>query len=77
MFRSRLTNWNDVKNFRKGQIKGNMMIFFDYTEHHKKWNNGKKLAKFLSGNGGAVPSSYNIKTDELLNLMKEYKRKSK
>jgi hypothetical protein len=77
LFRSSFTKWTDVKDFREGQIKGNKMIFFDYTDNHKMWNNAKKVAKFLSGNEGAVQSSYNIKTDRLLNLMKEYKRKSK
>ena len=77
LFRSSFTKWTDVKDFREGQIKCNKMIFFDYTDDHKKWNTGKKVAKFLSGYEGAVQSSYNIKTDRLLNLMKEYKRKSK
>ncbi len=77
LFKSSFTKWSDVKDFRKGQIKGNKMIFFDYTDQHKKWNSGKKVAKFLSGNEGAVQSSYNIKTDELLNLMNEYKLKNK
>lgn len=77
LFKSSFTKWSDVKDFREGQIKGNKMIFFDYTDQHKKWNNGKKVAKFLSGKEGAVQSSYNIKTDELLNLMKEYKMNSK
>ena len=77
LFKSSFTRWSDVKDFRKGQIKGNKMIFFDYTDQHKKWNSGKKVAKFLSGNEGAVQSYYNIKTDELLNLMKEYKLNNK
>lgn len=77
LLKSNFTKWSDVKDFRKGQIKGNNMIFFDYTDQHKKWNSGKKAAKFLSGNEGAVQSFYNIKTDELLKLMKEYKLNSK
>ena len=77
LFKSSFTKWSDVKDFREGQIKGNKMIFFDYTDQHKKWNSGKKVAKFLSGNEGAVQSSYNIKTDELLILMEEYKQNSK
>ena len=77
LFRSSFTKWADIKDFRQGQIKGNKMIFFDYTDKHKKWGNGKKVAKFLSGKEGAVQSSYKIKTEELLNLMKEYKLKSK
>ena len=75
LFRSSFTRWTDIKDFRQGQIKGNQMIFFDYTDKHKKWKSGKKVAKFLSGKEGAVQSSYNIKTEELLNLMKEYKSK--
>lgn len=77
LFRSSFTEWTDVKGFRKGDINGNKMIFFDYTDKHKKWNSGKKVARFLSGKEGAVQSSYNIKTQELLDLMKEYKLKSK
>tara|TARA_B100001063_G_C16360260_1_gene355682 strand:- start:23 stop:514 length:492 start_codon:yes stop_codon:yes gene_type:complete len=76
LFRSSFTKWTDIKNFRQGQIKGNKMIFFDYTEEHKKWKSGKKIAKFLSGKEGAVQSSYNIKPEQLLSLMKEYKSKS-
>lgn len=45
-----------------------------YTAEHKKWDTGKKLSKYLSGKEGAIMSTYNIKTEELLNLMKEYKR---
>ena len=77
LFRSSFTKWTDIKDFRQGQIKGNKMIFFDYTDKHKKWKSGKKVAKFLSGKEGALQSHYNIKTEELLNLMKEYKLKSK
>lgn len=77
LFRSSFTKWTDVKDFREVQIKGNKMIFFDYTDKHKKRNNGKKVAKFLSGKEGAVQSSYSIKTGQLLDLMKEYKLKSK
>lgn len=36
-----------------------------------------KVAKFLSGKEGAIQSSYNISTDKLIELMTEYKRKSK
>lgn len=41
----------------------------------EKWKNGKKIVKFLSGKEGAVQSLYNIKTEELLKLMREYKLK--
>ncbi|WP_405207110.1 STM3941 family protein [Aquimarina sp. LLG6339-5] len=77
LFRSNFTKWTDIKEFRQGYVYGNKMIFFDYTDEHKKWNSGKKVAKFLSGKEGAVQSSYNISTDKLIELMIEYKLKSK
>ncbi|TCI85007.1 STM3941 family protein [Tenacibaculum sp. M341] len=73
MFRASFTKWADIKDLRKGSLNGNKMIFFDYTDEHKKWKQGKKVAKFLSGKEGAIPSSYNIKTDDLLALMLTYK----
>ena len=76
MFRTNFTRWADVKDFRQGHINGSKMIFFDYTDEHKKWKSGKKIAKFLSGKEGAFQSTYNIKTEELLNLMNDYKLKS-
>ena len=76
LFRSHFTQWSNVQSFSLGHINGNKMIFFNFTEEHKKWRNGKKLSKFLSGKEGAIPSSYTISSDELLQLMKEYKRKS-
>lgn len=76
LFRSSFTKWSDVNDFRIGYVKGNTMIFFDYTNKHKKWHHGKKVAKFLSGKEGAVQSSYNIKSEALLNLMTAYKSKS-
>ena len=76
LFRSSFTKWSEIKNLKEGSIRGNKMIFFDYTAKHKKWKAGKKLAKFLSGKEGALISDYTIKTSELLELMKEYKRNS-
>ena len=76
LFKTSFTKWSHVKDFRQGHINSNKMIFFDYTTEHKKWQNGKKLSKFLSGKEGAIQSTYNIKTEELLNLMIEYKLKS-
>ncbi len=76
MFRVQFTKWSDVRDFRKGHINGNKMIFFDYTDEHKKWNNGKKLSKLLSGKEGAIQSIYKIKTSDLLDLMIKWKEKS-
>lgn len=77
LFRTSFTKWTDIKNFRKGHINGNKMIFFDYTDEHSKWKRGKKIAKFLSGKEGAIQSIYNISTEELMKLMIKYKQENK
>ena len=77
LFRTQLTKWDEIKGLRKGSLQGNKMIMYDYTGKHRKWKNGKKVAKFLAGKEGALLSDYTIKTDELLALMEEYKRRSR
>lgn len=76
MFRVNFTKWSHVKGFRGGSMNGNKMIFFDYTDEHKKWSKGKKISKFLSGNEGGLQSIYKISTNELVELMMAYKVKS-
>lgn len=76
LFRAHFTKWSEVKDFRQGYISGNKMIFYNYTDEHKKWNSGKKVSKFLSGNEGAFQSTYNISTDKLMALMVDYKKRS-
>lgn len=77
LFKSSFTKWTHVKDFRKGSISGNQMIFFDYTEAHKKWRKGKQISKLLAGKEGAISSIYTISTDELIQLIQEFKSKSK
>ena len=76
LLRTNFTHWYEVKNIRASNVRGTKMILFDYTAKHKKWKRGKKLAKFLAGKEGGLVSDYNIKSKELVNLMKEYKRNS-
>lgn len=76
LFRSNFTKWSHVKDFKKGEIHNSKMIFYNYTEAHKKWKKGKKVSKFLIGREGAVNSIYSISTDDLLDLMIAYKEKS-
>jgi hypothetical protein len=66
-----------VKNFRQTNFRGNKSILFDYTPENNKWKNRSKLSEFIFGKQKAITSSHNIKTEELLNLMKAYKRKNK
>lgn len=76
LFRTSFTKWSDVKDFRKGSLHGNKMIFFDYADEHNKWKEGKKIAKFISGKEGAIQSTYTISTEDLIELMVTYKIKN-
>ncbi len=75
LFRSSFTRWTDIKDLEERSFRGNKMIFFDYTEKHEKYKKGNKLAKFLSVKEGSIQSIYDIKTKDLLDLMKYYKLK--
>jgi hypothetical protein len=77
LFRSHFTKWSHIKNLRIGNVPGNRMIFFDFTDDYGKRSPMKKAARSLSRNKGAVPSSYVISTKELLNIMETYLQKSR
>ena len=77
LFRTKKYQWSDVKNFRQANFRGNKRIFFDYTSENNKWKNRSKLSEIIFGKQKAITSSHNIKSEELLKLMKEYKRKNK
>lgn len=73
LFRSDFTNWKDVQVFRSGNAGPNKMVMFDFAERHKKFKQGKKIAKSISGNQGALPNSYGMSVTELAELMNEWK----
>ena len=77
LFHKKKYMWSEVEGFRKVNFRGNKSIVFDFTDEYNKKNSGKKLSKLLSGKRGAVTSSHNIKTENLLKLMKNYKQKNK
>jgi hypothetical protein len=77
LFRSHLTKWSDVKEFKIGYIgrARNKFVMFDYTNKHKKYGIGKSIAKSLSGSHGALPSNYGFKVSELVSIMNDWKNK--
>jgi hypothetical protein len=72
-FRSTSTRWSDVKEFKIGYIGKSKFLKFDFSDKHSQSSIGKGLAKFLSGNHGALPSNYGMTIAELCNLMNEWK----
>jgi hypothetical protein len=51
------------------------MVVFNYSDNHKKHTTGKKVARFLSKNQGALPNTYGMKAIKLAELMNEWKLK--
>jgi hypothetical protein len=76
LFRKNTTKWTDVKSFKVGYLGQNKTIKFDYVESHKKHTTGKLIAKQLSGNHGALPTTYGLKATELLQILNEWKNKA-
>tara|TARA_R110002124_G_scaffold276866_2_gene447827 strand:- start:177 stop:599 length:423 start_codon:yes stop_codon:yes gene_type:complete len=76
LYRSHFTKWTDVNSFGILTIKFNTLVVFNSTEEHKKHSTGKKIARFLSKNQGALPNTYGMKAMKLAALMNEWKYKS-
>lgn len=75
LFRKSLTRWSDVKSFKIGYLGQNKTIMFDYIDGHDQHQTGKLIAKNLSGSQGALPSTYGLNANELLEIMNEWKQK--
>lgn len=76
LFKSHFTKWSNVNQFRVGYAGRTKMVVFDFSQEHKKYNVGKKVAKFLAGNEGALPDTYGMKAKDLSKLMNDWKSKN-
>ncbi len=75
LFRKKLTKWKDVKVFRIGNLGRNQTVMFDYVNQHDGYKAGKSISKRLSGSHAALPTTYGLEANELLNLMNIWKKK--
>ncbi len=75
LFRKSVTKWTDVKSFKVGYVAQNKTIKFDFVDDHKEHMTGKIIAKQLSGNHGALPTTYGLEASELLKILNEWKNK--
>ena len=76
LFRKNTTKWADIKSFKVGYLGQKKTVKFDYVDGHSKHTAGKLIAKQLSGNHGALPSTYGLKANELLKILNEWKNKT-
>ena len=75
LFRKNTTKWTDVESFQIGYLGRNKTIMFDFVEQYKKQATGKIIAKQISGNHGALPSTYGLRAAELLQILNAWKTK--
>lgn len=75
LFRKSLTKWEDVKNFKIGNLGSNKTIMINYVQGHNKHETGKLIAKKLSGSHGALPTTYGLNATELLEIMNDWKNR--
>jgi len=73
LFRSYFTEWSDIEPFEVGYVGKSKFVKFDYKANHKKHKTGKGIAKFLTGNHGALPSNYGMSLEDLSGLMNTWK----
>ena len=76
LYHSHFTKWSDVNCFEILVIRFNTLVVFNYNDNHKKHTTGKKIARFLSKNQGALPDNYGMKAIKLMELMNEWKFKN-
>lgn len=87
LFKSEFTKWSDVKIFSIGSIPiyifGDIfyiwkrkMVMLDYEKSHKKYRRGKEISNAISGHHGALPDTYGLSYEELVELMNEWKLKN-
>ena len=65
LLKTKSFRWKDVSNFEIRSFRWNKRIHFDHID------------KFGNNNWRSIVSTYTIKTPDLIELMKEYKKKSK
>ena len=73
LFRKHSYNWDDINEFYVSVIHGNKMVSFDFSEKYDKSKVGRKAAKFISGVESSLPDTFEIKPEELAELMFMYK----
>ena len=75
LYRSNMTRWSDVKVFKQGYLGRSKAVMFDYVYSHKKASTMKSISKEISGSHGALPDTYGMKAEELLELMNSWKER--
>ncbi len=76
LFRSKFTKWSEVEDFELIVLSHNKMIGYNYTKAYRKHKTERKISKAFGGKERVLPTAYDIKLEELLDLIQAYKQAS-
>ncbi len=76
LFRSKFTKWTEVEGFELIVLSHNKMIGYNYTKAYRKHKTERKISKAFGGKERVLPTTYDIKLEELLDLIQAYKQAS-
>jgi hypothetical protein len=68
--------WKDIQEFGTININLNKMVAFNFVSDFDRSKVGRRVSRSLSGFEGALPNTYGLKAEELIQLMKKYKYNS-
>ena len=81
IFKPSFMSWEIIQDFEVGSIpirfRKKKMIMINFDKTYNKQNFGRELARSMAGFEGALPESYGMKHEELVNLLNSYKNKFK
>ncbi len=75
LFRKHFYGWDEIEVFGIGNIYGNDMVMFDFSEKYNKAKTARKMNRFVSGSDAAIPNNYGIEIGELLELLTAFKNR--
>jgi hypothetical protein len=76
LFRSHFVAWEDIRSFQLGDLAGHETVYFNFSAQHRRHINVKQLSRWLSGNEAALPDTYGLTAEVLLETLEAWKKKA-
>ena len=76
LFRSHFIAWEDIRSFQLGDLAGHETVFFNFSAQHRHNRNAKQLSRWLSGSEAALPDTYGLTAEALLETLEAWKKKA-
>ena len=75
LFRSHFVAWEDIRSFQPGVLAGHETVFFNFNAQHRQHRNAKQLSRWLSGSEAALPDTYGLTAEALLETLEAWRMK--